>query len=320
LDHFDKHRRIFLKHLACTGLGMAALPVAHMLRPSVYSDFQLCLNPSAIGVSLNNDQLLEKASELGFDAIVLNTGELASWDKTKVAAYKGLMLENSISAGASGLPIEFRGATERFENDLERLAKQLPNIHAIGVNRMSTWIMPCHDALPYEENMEQHAIRLRMVANLLDDYDIRLGLEYVGPKTLRESKKYPFVSNLKELKELIDHMGAPNAGVQLDTFHWYCAGESKADLLSLSADDVVTVDLNDAKSGRTRNQQLDWERELPATSGMIDLKTFLEALKEIGYKGPMRAEPFNRELNNMDDLEALKKTKQSLEATINLIE
>jgi sugar phosphate isomerase/epimerase len=278
------------------------------------------LNPGAIGVSLNNDQLLEKASELGFDAIVLNSGELATWDEAKIAAYKGLMHENRLSAGASGLPIEFRDTQERFQEDIERVAQLLPKVQELGVSRMSTWIMPCHDELPYESNMEQHAVRLKKVAALLKEYRIRLGLEYVGPKTLKESKKYPFVSNMKEVKELIERIGESNVGIQLDAFHWYCAGESREDLLSLSADDVVTVDLNDAKFGRTRDQQLDWERELPSDSGVIDLKTFLAALQEIGYVGPLRAEPFNRELNNMDDQEALKKTKQSLDATMSLIE
>ena len=35
----------------------------------------------------------------------------------------------------------------------------------------------------------------------------------------------------------------------LDSWHWYTAGDNRADLLSLKASDVVAVDLNDAPNG-----------------------------------------------------------------------
>lgn len=131
--------------------------------------------------------------------------------------------------------------------------------------------------------------------------------------------KYSFVHTLAECKELIAETGQSNVGVQLDSFHWFCAGETKADLLSLSNKDVVTVDLNDAKAGVTAAEQLDGMRELPMAAGVIDLKSFMEALVEIGYDGPCRAEPFNQVLNDMEDNAAMKATAEAMKKAAALV-
>ena len=188
-----------------------------------------------------------------------------------------------------------------------------------GVTRMSTWIMPTNAELTYLENMKQHGKRLSEAAKILANFNIKLGLEYVGPKTLMARDKYSFVHTLAECKELIAEIGESNVGVQLDSFHWYCAGETKADLLTLNNSDIVTVDLNDAVAGISADAQLDGKRELPMASGVIDLQSFMDALVEIGYDGPTRAEPFNKVLNDMDNEAALKATSDAMKKAFGLV-
>jgi sugar phosphate isomerase/epimerase len=65
--------------------------------------------------------------------------------------------------------------------------------------------------------------------------------------------------------------------------------------------DIVSVDLNDAPAGIPREQQIDGQRELPAATGIIPVASFLNALLKVGYDGPLRAEPFNKALNEMDN-------------------
>jgi sugar phosphate isomerase/epimerase len=59
---------------------------------------------------------------------------------------------------------------------------------------------------------------------------------------------------------------------------------------------------------------------LPTATGVIDLKTFLGALVEIGYDGPIRAEPFNKPLNEMGDEEALSATAKAMRKAFALVE
>lgn len=312
-------RRIFFKQSALVSSGALLLPNA-LRWVDVQRKFRLCLNPSAIGVNLTNEELLTAARTYGFEAIVPQIYEMEKWTNAQFKGFSGAMKNYGVTWGAAGLPVDFRKSSNKFQKDLDQLSGMLPKLEKAGIERMSTWIMPMHDKLNYQANMAEHAARLRKIARLLSTFNMKLGLEYVGPKTLRESQEYPFVSSLKELKELISVIGERNVGVQLDAFHWYCAGENEKDLLSLNAEDIVTVDLNDAKAGRTRDEQLDWERELPGKTGLIDLKTFLGALAKIGYEGPVRAEPFNNTLNDMDNEAALKATSAAMQKALSLLD
>jgi sugar phosphate isomerase/epimerase len=202
---------------------------------------------------------------------------------------------------------------------LDGLPKHAEALQKAGISRMSTWIMPTHQHLTYIENFKQHSKRLKEIARILGVYDIRFGLEYVGPKTLMARDKYSFVHTLAECKELYKSTGEPNIGVQLDSFHWFCAGETKADLLSLSNEEIITIDLNDARSGFTADEQLDGKRELPMATGEVDMQAFMNALVEIGYDGPTRAEPFNQPLRDMDDAAALKATADAMKKAFKLV-
>ena len=96
-------------------------------------------------------------------------------------------------------------------------------------------------------------------------------------------------------------------------------GETKADLLSLSNEEIITVDLNDAISGIIADQQLDGKRELPMATGVVDMQAFMDALVEIAYDGPTRAEPFNQPLQDMDDAPALKATADAMKKVFSLV-
>jgi len=278
------------------------------------------LNPGAIGVNLDQYEMLEKAAEYGFESIVAYSGTLAEWSDSQISEFLDKMKSKNIIWGACGLPMDFRKDESTQRKGLLELPKHAEALQKAGATRMSTWIMPTHPDLTYMENFKQHAERLGDIARILGHYDIKLGLEYVGPKTLMARDKYSFVHTLAECKELIEATGEPNVGVQLDSFHWFCAGETKSDLLTLSNDDIVTVDLNDARAGLTADEQIDQKRELPMATGVVDMGSFMEALVEIGYEGPTRAEPFNQELRDMEDVAALKATSEAMKKAFSLVD
>ena len=312
-----KSRRTFIKNtLAASTLAFVPFSGNAFITGR---KFTLEFNPGAIGVKLDQLQLLDKAVEYGFETIVAYSGTLAEWSDTQINDFNGKMKAKKITWGTCGLPMDFRGSEDTQKQGLAELPKHAKALQKAGASRMSTWIMPTNAQLTYLQNFKQHAARLKEVAKVLADYNIKLGLEYVGPKTLMARDKYSFVHSLAECKELIGEIGEPNVGVQLDSFHWFCAGETKEDLLKLKNKDIVTVDLNDGKAGVTAAEQLDGKRELPMATGVIDMKSFLEALVSIGYDGPCRAEPFNQPLNDMEDNAAIKMTADAMKKAFNLV-
>jgi len=91
------------------------------------------------------------------------------------------------------------------------------------------------------------------------------------------------------------------------------------ELLGLSAKDVVHVHVNDAPEGIAVDQQIDSRRKLPATTGVIDMKGFINALVKIGYDGPVECEPFDEELRKTDAAAAVQNTAESLSRLWDLI-
>ncbi len=243
----SKNRRDFIKKAAIAS-SLAFVPFTSLKSMTLKGKrkFKMGINPGAIGVRLDQNQLLKKAVEYDFESIVAYSSTLAEWSDAQIDEFVAKMKSKKISWGASGLPMDFRKDQATQQKGIDGLPKHAKALQKAGVTRMSTWIMPTHKELTYLENMKQQSGRLKEAAKILGDNGINLGLEYVGPKTLMARDKYSFVHTLAECKELIDATGESNVGVQLDSFHWFCAGETKADLLTLSNEDIVTVDLNDA--------------------------------------------------------------------------
>ena len=280
----------------------------------------MSLDPGAIGVQVGQLELVELAAQHGFEAISPYPTFLADQNAAAVSNLLADMKKKKLVWGVAGLPVEFRKDNAKFKTDLAelpRLAKALQNAQG---TRMSTWIMPTHAELNYLKNFRQHVDRLQQVAQVLGDHNIRLGLEYVGPKTLRDRDKYAFVSTLEETRALIADLKRPNVGVVLDSFHWYTAEETVDDILTLTNREVVACDLNDAHRGRGPREQIDGERELPVATGIVPTEDFLEALIKINYDGPVRAEPFNQALNELDDQAAVAATAASIRQAFALLE
>jgi sugar phosphate isomerase/epimerase len=121
---------------------------------------------------------------------------------------------------------------------------------------------------------------------------ISCGLEFLGPRSLADTFRYPFIRTIPEVLRLCDAI-AEDAGVLVDTFHWYTSGSTLDDLSLLgSGDRIVGVHINDGRKGRSRDEQQDLERELPLATGVIDSISVVKTLKELGYEGPVTVEPF----------------------------
>ena len=235
----------------------------------------------------------------GFEAVEPAPGFLGKLSEDALAELLADMKAKHLVWAAAGLPVDFRGTDAAFRDSLKRLPEFARGLQRAGVTRVGTWLSPSHGSLTYLANFRRHAQRLREVAKVLADHAIRLGLEYVGPKTSWSAGRFPFIHTMAEMKELIAEIGCPNVGFMLDSWHWYTAHETRADLVSLRNADVVSCHLNDAPRGIPVDQQIDSRRDLPAATGVIDLKAFLGALVEIGYDGPIMAEPFRPDLRSL---------------------
>jgi len=317
-----RSRRQFLETAASAALVTAGWPSSTARAQGsapVSRRFTQDLVCGAIGLRVPQREAVDLAARHGFESVGAQGADLLTMSEADLAALRDFMAEKKLRWGAANLPTDFRRDDETFRKTNAGLSDFAKAVRRAGVTRVGTWLSPSSDTVTYRQNFEAVSKRLREVAGILTGEGLRLGLEYVGPKTAWAGKRYPFLHTMAETRELIDTIGVKGVGLVLDSWHWYLAGDSVEDIQSLRNEDVVAVDLNDAPAGLAKDQQVDNARELPVATGVIPAADFLGALVAIGYDGPVRAEPFNKALNALPKEEAVAATATSMRMAIALL-
>ncbi|WP_226526752.1 sugar phosphate isomerase/epimerase family protein [Metabacillus niabensis] len=262
------------------------------------------LTKAGLGSFADDKQFIELASEYSFQSVDLDA-------KNLIEAYglieaQEILLVNNIQLGAIGLPVEWRSSHEEFSKDLVNLASAAKAAQELGCTRCCTYILPSTD-LKSAQFMSLAVKRLRICAEILGSYDVRLGLEYVGPHHLRNTWKNPFIWTQEETLQLIDAIGLPNVGLLLDSYHWYTTGLSSEDLSNLNAQQIVHVHINDAENLPV--EELKDNDRLYTGEGVIDLPLFLKSIKKTGYSGPISQEVLTPSQPSESGEELIKRSK-----------
>ena len=253
------------------------------------------LCPETVGLrGLAPNELTALAAHHGFGGIDFPAGAVR--DAAEARRLTDTLHGHGLQWGLFWLPCDFPTADDAtMAAGLARLRELLPIVQAAGCTRTYNHVWPASDRT-YDEQFAWTVSRLRPVAALLAEHGVQYGLEFIGPKHLRDSKRHPFVHRLDQAIALADAVGH-NAGIVLDFFHLYTSGGSAASARELltaagGGSRIVNVHANDAPAGRSRDEQLDGERDLPLATGVIDGVGLMSVLRDVGYEGPIIVEPF----------------------------
>jgi sugar phosphate isomerase/epimerase len=274
------------------------------------------LSPGAIGIRglslAESIDLAKKAGFAGIDFSIREAAQLAEEHGTEHV--QDLFEDAGILPGQWGLPVVWNRDGEQWQQGLEELPALAALGRALGCTRTATWCLPGSNERPYNENWQWHTDRFRPIAQTLADHGCRLGIEFIGPKTIRDRFRYEFVYTMQGMLGLGEAIGTGNVGLLLDAWHLYTSGGSIDDLDELGNADIVTVHVNDAPEGIPVAEQVDNVRCLPMETGVIDLPGFVGKLAALGYDGPVTSEPFSARVNAIEDpLEAARLTAQHMD-------
>jgi 2-keto-myo-inositol isomerase len=125
--------------------------------------------------------------------------------------------------------------------------------------------------------------RFVRVAELAARYKVRIAFEFIALSSLYGS----LLSSLQLLREAAQ----PNAGICLDTFHFFAGVSKFEDLQELRPGEVEHVHFHDVPASIPRELLVDPNR-VPPGQGVIPLKQVIAALRRIGYQGALSTELF----------------------------
>jgi sugar phosphate isomerase/epimerase len=261
------------------------------------------LSPGAVGIrGLPLAEQIELAAKTGFGGIDFSIREAADLrDAHGIEYVRALFDDAGIRPGQWGLPVTWNKGDDQWKEGLAQLPKLAAVGRQLGCTRTATWCPPASDERDFDENLAWHIARFRPIAQALADEGCRLGIEFIGPQTLRARAKYAFIYTLGGMMKMAQEIGTGNVGLLLDAWHLYTSGGSLDDLDTIAARDIVTVHVNDAPEGLTMDQYIDNDRRLPVETGVIDLGGFLKKLAALDYDGPITPEPFSARVNAIED-------------------
>jgi sugar phosphate isomerase/epimerase len=273
------------------------------------------LTRAGLGTKWTDEELIRKAGEYGFGAVDFDPRGLIG--EKGLDGARRLLDETGVRLGAIGLPVEWRKSDAEFRAGLPQLAEIAEAAAALGGTRCCTYILPSTDE-PAARFMAKAVVRLRACAELLGAYGIRLGLEFVGPHHLRTAWRHPFIWTIEETLEFAAAIGTPNVGLLVDVYHVVTTGAGPDDIRRLDKRQVVHVHINDAKNLPVH--ELRDNDRLITGEGVLDLKGFVDALRDIGYDGPVAQEVLTPAPPEEDPEELIKRTKAGFDRLFGLEE
>lgn len=271
-------RRESLKLLAFSHSLKRSYPGHHMF---------LALNSVLLSGRVHWPEFARLAAKVGFPGTDIMLGPAM---QAGAGATNQLLSELKLLPAVVDFPVEFRKDDSAFRASLPKLQPACEFAAAIHCPRMMTWIMPS-STTPKEELRRTYKQRFTECARIMAPYNVRLGLEFLGPLHLRKQFKYEFIWRMPDMLEFAKECG-PNVGLLLDSWHWHHAGATTQDILDAGRARIVHVHFNDAPN-LPPEQIRDNQRLLPG-EGVINLVGFLRALQTIGYDDALSVEVFGR--------------------------
>jgi sugar phosphate isomerase/epimerase len=313
------HRRAFLK---ATAVSLTAAGIAQPAYGSSMSrrKFTMNLFTNLIGVKATPLEAISLAKQYGYESVTPIPWSMAKMPEEELDELVGALNANGLKWGAAQFWPFFTDDESKFAEKRKQIAAQAGVLKKAGVTRSFTWTMSSSNSLTYMSNFRLHVRCLTEIGKVLADNGLRIGVEYLGTRTLAGRNKFPFIRTLAGMKDLTDATGLDNVGLTLDAWHWFQAGDTEEDIARLSNRDVVNADICDAPSGMAREEMPDSPRALPCTTGVIDIRAFLSGLLKIGYDGPVGTEPFDRSLRKMSTDQAMTTASTAMKKAFSLVD
>jgi sugar phosphate isomerase/epimerase len=268
----------------------------------------------SIGHVLPFQESCRLAQKFGFDAINADRSFLREHHPNQAI---DLMKQHDLKPGAFAFSAAFNECytDADFEQSLTAFEQDLALCREAGFTCCVGYVQPSSNRLDYYEHFALLCSRMKRIRPLLKSYAVRLGLEFIGPTTMRRQRRFDFIHTIDGIRALIAAANSQDCvGIKLDALHWYTSGAGLLDIEKLSPEEVVYVEINDGLKGDYDRFTLpEFQRELPGSTGTIDLTGMLKKLDVLGFEGPIVVEPWNAQLREMSPPDAIEKAKIALD-------
>jgi len=144
------------------------------------------LNGVIFGTGLSFEEQVRLASDVGFAGIDTGIEAIAHLiDQRGLTGAREFFDACAVQPAVWGFNVDWRGSNDSYRESLDGLTRWAEVAREIGCPRCCTWLPPSVDDAAALRKLAVK--RFRESAEILAAQGCRLGLEWVGPKTSRQS-------------------------------------------------------------------------------------------------------------------------------------
>lgn len=248
------------------------------------SPWPLVLNASTIRPTPLLDKI-RVAAEAGYDGIELWVNELEEYEKgggdLKALGGeirdRGLFVPNII-----GLWSCMPATQEEWEASLPATRERMRMAAAVGSQHAAAIPAPDREDFDIHWGAQRYRDLLKIGR---EEYNLIVAVEFVG--------FMKGIHRLGQASAIALDANDPDACLVADTFHLYRGGTGFESIRHLDGEFIAVFHWNDVPDTPPREEMGDEHRVYP-TDGILPLGDVAKQLVEIGYKGPLSLELFNR--------------------------
>ncbi len=242
---------------------------------------QKVLNQCGLGASSRQNEVIELALTHGFDAIEVDMADLLARYEAMGKSFALQFFKSAqVTIGTFRLPIQFGVSQEQFAGQLAKLEKVTELAQELNCANCYVEIESGNDQHTFQENFENHRVRLSTVGTKLAEAGIRLAIG-LSENVLQGKQTYQFVRTAEELLTLLRMVGHPNVGLSINTFNWALGKGTIEQLAAVKADRILDVRLGDVPAGAELSKVTGSQIELAGSqdgSLAVPLMKFLHGL------------------------------------------
>lgn len=269
------------------------------------------LNNQCLRVSGRQSELIELALTYRFRGLDIDVALFHKHAKARGFDHAYRFLQSAkMRVGSFPCPVRWE-TNEFYQDDLRALPEIAETAQKIGSPVCVAHVLKSGGGKPYHENFEFQRSRLSEIAEKLAAHGIKLAIGFTygsgnGDPTL--------INSVDALTTLVKTIVAKNVGVVVDLFEWHFGGGKVSHLTDLGAGHIHLVRVNDAATEATAsNASAEKHRKLGMTTGVIDATQWADALRQIGYDGPLTPFPHPSQLRGMTRDRIVRAASESLD-------
>ena len=275
----------------------------------------LSLDPTAIGLSGRQSELIELALTYNFTGLELNVAELLQRTENYGVEETGRYLASApIRLGGFCLPFDPAAADAAFEKSMGQLSKIAETAHQLGADRCTYQLPAASEIDPYQELFEKHRTRLGRVGELLAQNGIRFGIGFNAAADLRGADGKQYVHTTEEYLTLWRAINSEYVGLALDLWDWQVGGASWEKLSEISGPHVATLRISEPPADADLANLDDEQRLLPDEAQVERLGVLLTRFNSENYDGPVTLNPHPARLNGETRDSNVKRCSDTLDA------